>query len=149
MVCITAHSVMNREMPHFRPNRVGRWMLLYQLKYGRWSVYVSPFVNWFSNYIFLRPTGEWSVLPHTGQIYRYTQTEALFAGAEASVELTVLPTLNYRISGEYVYTYNCDERIPLSFFSACHAAQHAHLAKEAVYALCRMAEHNQAKSCGS
>ena len=87
----------------------------YQLKYGRWSVYVSPFVNWFSNYIFLRPTGEWSVLPHTGQIYRYTQTEALFAGAEASVELTVLPTLNYRISGEYVYTYNCDERIPLSF----------------------------------
>lgn len=87
----------------------------YQLKYGRWSVYVSPFVNWFSNYIFLRPTGEWSVLPHTGQIYRYTQTEALFAGAEASVELTILPTLNYRISGEYVYTYNCDERIPLSF----------------------------------
>ncbi len=80
----------------------------YQLKYGRWSVYVSPFVNWFSNYIFLRPTGEWSVLPHTGQIYRYTQTEALFAGAEASVELTVLPTLNYRISGEYVYTYNCE-----------------------------------------
>lgn len=87
----------------------------YQLKYRRWSVYVSPFVNWFSNYIFLRPTGEWSVLPHTGQIYRYTQTEALFAGAEASVELTILPTLNYRISGEYVYTYNCDERIPLSF----------------------------------
>ena len=87
----------------------------YQLKYGRWSVYVSPFVNWFSNYIFLRPTGEWSVLPHTGQIYRYTQTEALFAGAEASVELTILPTLNYRLSGEYVYTYNCDERIPLSF----------------------------------
>lgn len=87
----------------------------YQLKYGRWSVYVSPFVNWFSNYIFLRPTGEWSVLPHTGQIYRYTQTEALFAGAEASMELTILPTLNYRISGEYVYTYNCDEHIPLSF----------------------------------
>ena len=53
---------------------------------------------------------------------------------QASVELTVLPTLNYRISGEYVYTYNCDERILFEFFSACHAAQHAHLAKEAVYA---------------
>lgn len=87
----------------------------YQWRHGRWAVYVSPFVNWFSNYIFLRPTGEWSVLPHTGQIYRYTQAEALFAGAEASVELDILPALSYRLAGEYVYTYNCDERIPLSF----------------------------------
>ena len=38
----------------------------YQLKYGRWSVYVSPFVNWFSNYIFLRPTGEWVCLTPYG-----------------------------------------------------------------------------------
>ncbi len=87
----------------------------YQLKYGRLSLYVSPFVNWFSNYIFLRPTGEWSVLPHTGQIYRYTQTEALFAGAEAGAEVRISSAFSYRISGEYVYTYNCDEHIPLSF----------------------------------
>lgn len=87
----------------------------YQLKQGRVSVYVSPFVNWFGNYIFLRPTGDWSVLPHTGQIYRYTQTEALFAGAEASVEVRLLPALSYRLAGEYVYTYNRDEHIPLSF----------------------------------
>ena len=76
----------------------------YQLKYGRLSLYVSPFVNWFSNYIFLRPTGEWSVLPHTGQIYRYTQTEALFAGAEAGAEVRISSAFSYRISGEYVYT---------------------------------------------
>ena len=87
----------------------------YQLKYGRLSLYVSPFVNWFSNYIFLRPTGEWSVLPHTGQIYRYTQTEALFAGTEAGAEVRISSAFSYRISGEYVYTYNCDEHIPLSF----------------------------------
>lgn len=87
----------------------------YQWRHGRWAVYVSPFVSWLSNYIFLRPTGEWSVLPHTGQIYRYTQAEALFAGGEASVELDILPALSYRLAGEYVYTYNRDERIPLSF----------------------------------
>ena len=44
----------------------------YNLRYNGFSISISPFVSWFSNYIFLRPTGEWSVLPHAGQIYRYT-----------------------------------------------------------------------------
>ena len=85
----------------------------YNLRYNGFSISVSPFVSWFSNYIFLRPTGEWSVLPHAGQIYRYTGAEVLFAGTEATIDIHFLR--NYRISGEYVYTYNCDEHIPLSF----------------------------------
>ena len=87
----------------------------YNLRYNGVSISVSPFVSWFSNYIFLRPTGEWSVLPHAGQIYRYTGAEALFAGTEATIDIHFLRSFNYRISGEYVYTYNCDEHIPLSF----------------------------------
>lgn len=87
----------------------------YNLNYKSISFSVSPFVSWFSNYIFLRPTGEWSVLPHAGQIYRYTGAEALFAGGEASVDIRFLRNFTYRISGEYVYTYNCEEHIPLSF----------------------------------
>ena len=87
----------------------------YNLRYHGFSVSVSPFVSWFSNYIFLRPTGEWSVLPHAGQIYRYTGAEALFAGTEATIDINFLRHFNYRISGEYVYTYNCDEHIPFSF----------------------------------
>ena len=87
----------------------------YNLRYNGFSISVSPFVSWFSNYIFLRPTGEWSVLPHAGQIYRDTGAEALFAGTEATIDIHFLRSFNYRISGEYVYTYNCDEHIPLSF----------------------------------
>ena len=86
----------------------------YNLRYNGFSISVSPFVSWFSNYIFLRPTGEWSVLPHAGQIYRYTGAEVLFAGTEATIDIHFLRSFNYRISGEYVYTYNCDEHIPLS-----------------------------------
>ena len=41
--------------------------------------------------------------------------EALFAGTEATIDIHFLRSFNYRISGEYVYTYNCDEHIPLSF----------------------------------
>ena len=87
----------------------------YNLRYNGFSISISPFVSWFSNYIFLRPTGEWSVLPHAGQIYRYTGAEALFAGTEVTIGIHFLRSFNYRISGEYVYTYNCDEHIPLSF----------------------------------
>lgn len=79
------------------------------------SVSVSPFFSWFSNYIFLRPNGEWSVLPHAGQIYRYTGAEAIFAGAELSFSINVLQNLNYKFSGEYVYTNNQDEHVALSF----------------------------------
>jgi len=79
------------------------------------TVNVSPFASWFSNYIYLHPTGEWSILPHAGQIYRYTGAEALFAGAEASVEVQLPFHFSYELTGEYVYTYNCDEHIPLSF----------------------------------
>lgn len=84
--------------------------------YGKYiTLNVSPFVSWFSNYIYLRPTGEWSILPHAGQIYRYTGSEALFAGGEVNLQLQLPYHLAYELTGEYVYTYNCDEHIPLSF----------------------------------
>lgn len=79
------------------------------------SMTVSPFVSWFSNYIYLKPTGEWSVLPHAGQIYRYTGAEAMFAGGEVSARVDLPLHLTYELGGEYVYTRNRDERIPLSF----------------------------------
>jgi iron complex outermembrane receptor protein len=76
---------------------------------------ISPFIAWFSNYIYLRPTGEWSVLPHAGQIYRYTGAEALFSGGEVSADIKLPFHFSYTLTGEYVHTYNCNEHIPLAF----------------------------------
>ncbi len=92
------------------------WQFDASYKYENNGIYlsVSPFANWFYNYIYLKPTGEWSVLPHAGQIYRYTGDEAFFAGAELVLGVDVLPSLNYSFTGDYVYTYNLDERTPLS-----------------------------------
>ncbi|MDR1525863.1 MAG: TonB-dependent receptor [Tannerella sp.] len=75
----------------------------------------SPFFSWFDNYIYLKPTGEWSILPHTGQIYRYTGAKALFAGAEIEFRMDLLRWLTYQATGEYVYTHNADEHTPMSF----------------------------------
>lgn len=87
----------------------------YDLTYKSIHAVLSPFVSWFDNYIYLQPTGEWSVLPHAGQIYRYTGARAVFMGGEASVSIDILRHLNYKFSGEYVYTYNRDDHTALSF----------------------------------
>lgn len=78
-------------------------------------VSISPFASWFENYIYLKPTGEWSILPHSGQINKYTGAEVIFAGTEVAFGIDFLQRFNYSFSGEYVYTYNRDENIPLAF----------------------------------
>lgn len=87
----------------------------YTYKQQTFAITISPFFSWFSNYIFLKPTGEWSVLPHAGQIYRYTGAEALFAGGELAVSKNIFRNLTYQLGADYTYTYNIDENIPLSF----------------------------------
>ncbi len=76
---------------------------------------VSPFFSWYSSCIYLQPTGEWSILPHAGQIYRYTQSEAILAGGEVSVHAMLPLGFGYDFALEYTYTYNVDESLPLSF----------------------------------
>ncbi len=79
------------------------------------SIEVSPFASLYNNYIYLRPTGKWSLLPHSGQVYAYTGVRALFAGAELSVEFPLPGGFGYSFTGDYVYTRNRDDRIPVSF----------------------------------
>ena len=93
------------------------WQVDASYTYERGGIYLSltPFGSWFGNYIYLQPTGEWSVLPHAGQIYRYSGAQAVFAGAELEFGIDFLRRWNYQVSGEYVYSRNLDEHIPLPF----------------------------------
>ncbi|AVM52391.1 iron complex outermembrane receptor protein [Bacteroides zoogleoformans] len=87
----------------------------YELTYKNIHISLSPFAARFNNFIYLQPTGEWSALPHAGQIYRYTGARAVLMGGEAIVSIDLLPKLNYRCAGEYVYTNNRDDHTALSF----------------------------------
>ncbi len=93
------------------------WQLDASYLYENKSIALSAttFFSWYNNYIYLKPTGEWSVLPHAGQIYRYTGAEAVFTGLELSFDANLLPFFKYSLIGEYVYTYNMDEHTALSF----------------------------------
>lgn len=67
------------------------------------SVGLSPFLYYFQNYLFLMPTGTFSPLPHGGQIYRYTESEALLTGIELQFDKKWFERLNSLFIFEYLY----------------------------------------------
>lgn len=111
------HGTFRHEQgdPELTSERGWQIDVAYTYEQQGWLVTMSPFASWFTNYIFLKPTSEWSLLPHAGQIYRYAGAKATFAGIELDIKTPSWNGFNYRFGGEYVYTYNRDEKTPLSF----------------------------------
>ncbi len=73
------------------------------------------FGNYFSNFIYGTPTGDWSPLPHAGQIFQYRQNRVVIGGGEVEVKY-YLP-LGFYIEGsaEVALSKNIDRHIPLPF----------------------------------
>jgi iron complex outermembrane recepter protein len=92
-----------------------------KLNYSKDSfrVSVSPYLYYFDNYIFLNPSGTFSVLPHSGQIYQFTQSEAVLTGVEVDLEKTFFQKLRTQAVFEYLYnrqvTSNSSRNYPLPF----------------------------------
>lgn len=92
-----------------------QWDLAYRYTNRKWEVAISPFLSLFENYIYLEPSGEWSVLPHTGQVYRYRQAKAVMGGGEVAASFA--PDDHWRLSSdlEYIYNRNVTDGYPLPF----------------------------------
>ncbi|WP_200980128.1 TonB-dependent receptor [Echinicola sp. 20G] len=87
------------------PERSFQFDLGADLKKEKWLVSFSPFVNYFSNYIYLNPTAELDILYGAGnQVFNYTQAEVLRYGAELSVMYQLTEKLSMEFLGEYVYS---------------------------------------------
>jgi len=70
----------------------------------KWSVSVSPFFNYFSNYIYLNPTAEHDYLYGAGnQVFEYTQSRVVRYGAEVEVDWTIYRNISLEVLGEYLY----------------------------------------------
>lgn len=66
---------------------------------------VTPFLNYFSNYIYLNPTSEHDRLYGNGnQIYNYTQSEVFRYGGEMHAHYQVIESLRVGVMGEFVYS---------------------------------------------
>ena len=70
----------------------------YAFKSGILGIELSPFFTYFGNYIYLRPTGEWSILPHSRPIYRYSDTRAIHSGSELPLDLSLTRQLTSLLS---------------------------------------------------
>lgn len=69
-------------------------------RHGAWSFQVTPYINYFPNYIYLNPT---STYKEGLQLYSYTQARVLRWGIEAGGVWQVLPSLSITAEGEYLH----------------------------------------------
>ncbi|WP_439487953.1 TonB-dependent receptor [Algoriphagus sp.] len=67
---------------------------------------ISPFVNYFPNYIYLNPSFEHDYLYGAGnQIFNYTQSEVFRYGGEISATYQLDTHWSFELLGEYVYSH--------------------------------------------
>lgn len=77
------------------------------------EVAVSPFAAYYFRYIFLEPTGRWSMLPHAGQLYKYRTAQSAMGGGELEVQWQ--PDIHYRLEANaaFLYQHNLTDGYPL------------------------------------
>lgn len=70
----------------------------------RWSVTLSPFYNYFPNYIYLNPTPDHDYYYGAGnQVFQYAQSKVMRYGGEVQLKYHLLSSLSAELLGEYLY----------------------------------------------
>lgn len=70
-----------------------------------WSVQVSPFYNYFPNYIYLNPTADHDYYYGAGnQVFQYAESRVMRYGGEIQLQWEFLKNLSTELLGEYLYS---------------------------------------------
>ena len=71
---------------------------------NRWSVQLSPFYNYFPNYIYLNPTASHDYFYGAGnQVFEYAQSRVMRYGGELQLKYKLLNSLSTEVLAEYLY----------------------------------------------
>lgn len=76
---------------------------------------VSPYLYYFDNYIFLNPSGDFSILPHAGQIYKFTQSRAILTGLEIDLRKVFAEKWRTQLTVEYLYNRQINDDTSRNF----------------------------------
>lgn len=70
----------------------------------KWSIQISPFYNYFPNYIYLNPTSIRDLYygGAVNQVFKYTQSRVVRYGGELQFKYNLLKGLSTEVLGEYV-----------------------------------------------
>ena len=111
------HGTFRHERGDPNLNSERGWQVDLNYSYHKNNFYISlsPYFSYYDNFIYLRPTSEFSDLPGGGQIFQYTQDEAIYWGSELALDYHFIKNFHLEISAEYVWNYNIDTRLPLPF----------------------------------
>lgn len=72
---------------------------------GGWEIQISPFYNYFPNYIYLNPTASFDHFYGAGnQVFEYQESRVLRYGGEVHVSRRVGRSLTAEVLGEYLYS---------------------------------------------
>ncbi len=80
-----------------------------------WVLKCSPFVQYYSSYIYLSPQARFSTLPDGGQVYAYVQHPVWMGGGECNLDVHILPSLHSDCGIEYIANYNVNTQLSLPF----------------------------------
>ncbi len=87
-----------------RPERSYQLDLGADWKNEHWHVRLSPYLSYFSNYIYLNPTPDYDTYYGAGnQVFRYAEARVLRGGAEVHAGYRFLRYWHAELAGEYVY----------------------------------------------
>lgn len=111
------HGSFRHEMgdPNLQAERAYQFDVGLSYRTPRYELKLSPYFNYFSNYIYLRPTGQFSFLPDGGQVFRYEQGVVAHSGAELSTEVHLHEALHLGLSGAYTRLTNLTTGVPIPF----------------------------------
>jgi len=102
------HGTFRHELGDAQLNTEKGWTIDLGWVYNqsKWDMHFTPFIYYFENYIYLKPTAYFSTLPEAGQLYQYSQSQALLTGAELQWMWTYIGRLKGELTLEYVYAQN-------------------------------------------
>ncbi|UYW01217.1 TonB-dependent receptor [Flavobacterium agricola] len=103
------HGAFRHEQGDANLNPEKGWAFdaVFDYQSDRFALAFSPYLYYFTNYIYLKPSGQFSILPHGGQIYTYTQSEAILGG----FEIKATQKITDRITAESVFEYLKNQQI--------------------------------------
>ncbi|WP_162555673.1 TonB-dependent receptor [Reichenbachiella versicolor] len=94
------------------PEQAWEFDLGIEQKWSDFSIGLSPFINYFTNYLYLNPSSE---LRPVGQVFEYRQSRASLLGGEITANYLYRKKLNLSVNAEYVYAVNLDLKSALPF----------------------------------